>query len=62
MHIVDPEIFKYMDAGVYTMTNLYLKLASENSIYTFLDDSGYWGEIGTPESLESVRKLMGKSH
>jgi MurNAc alpha-1-phosphate uridylyltransferase len=58
MHIVEPEIFKYMDAGVYTMTTLYLKLAADHKIFTFLDDSGYWGDIGTPESLDYVRALI----
>lgn len=58
MHIVEPEIFKFMEEGVYTMTTLYLKLAGEHNIVTFLDDSGYWGDIGTPESLEYVRKLF----
>lgn len=58
MHIVEPEIFNYMDEGVYTMTNLYLKLAAEHNIYTLPDDSGYWGDIGTPQSLNYVRKLF----
>lgn len=61
MHVVEPEIFKYMDEGIYTMTTLYLKLASEHNIYTLLDDSGYWVDIGTPESLEYVRMLLKKS-
>jgi len=61
MHIVEPEIFNYMDEGVYTMTTLYLKLAEEHNIYTLLDDTGYWGDIGTPESLNYVRKLF-ESH
>ena len=61
MHIVEPEIFNYMSEGVYTMTTLYLKLATEHNIYTLLDDSGYWGDIGTPESLNYVRKLF-ESH
>ena len=42
MHIIDPEIFKYMSEGVYHMTALYLKLASEHNIYTFRHDEGYW--------------------
>jgi NDP-sugar pyrophosphorylase family protein len=42
------------------MTTLYLKLAEKHNIYTFLDDTGYWGDIGTPESLEYVRKLLKK--
>jgi NDP-sugar pyrophosphorylase family protein len=58
MHIVEPEIFDCMSEGVYTMTTLYLKLAAEHNIFTFRDDEGYWGDIGTPESLEYVRKLF----
>jgi NDP-sugar pyrophosphorylase family protein len=60
MHIVQPEIFNYMADGVYTMTDLYLKLAGEHKIYTYLDDSGYWVDIGTPESLEYIRKFLSK--
>jgi NDP-sugar pyrophosphorylase family protein len=58
MHIVEPEIFKYMHDGKYTMTDLYLKLAAEHNIFTYRDDSGYWGDIGTPESLEYIRNLI----
>lgn len=58
MHIVEPEIFKYMNEGIYTMTDLYLKLAADHKIFTFSDDNGYWGDIGTPESLEYVRKML----
>ena len=60
IHIVEPEIFKFMDEGVYSMTSLYLKLASDHNIYTFPDDTGFWGDIGTPESLEYARKLFDK--
>ncbi|MEI6048863.1 MAG: sugar phosphate nucleotidyltransferase [Bacteroidota bacterium] len=57
MHIVEPEIFNYMDEGVYTMIALYLELAAEHNIYTLRHDEGYWVDVGTPESLEYVRKL-----
>jgi len=60
MHIVEPEVFKFMEEGVYTMTALYLKLATDHKIYTWLDDTGYWGDIGTPESLAYVRGLFKK--
>ena len=60
MHIVEPEIFNYMTEGVYTMTSLYLKLAADHDIFTFRDDKGYWGDIGTPENLEYIRKLFEK--
>jgi NDP-sugar pyrophosphorylase family protein len=58
MHIAEPEIFNYMHEGIYTMTDLYLKLAVEHNIFTFEVDSGYWYDIGTPESLEYVRMLL----
>ncbi len=58
MHIINPEIFSYMSDGIYSMTTLYLKLASQHKIYTLLSDSGYWFNTGTPEILEEVRKFV----
>ena len=58
MHIAEPEIFNYMKAGIYTLIDLYLKLAKDHRIYTLMHDEGYWVDVGTPESLELVRKLL----
>ena len=58
MHIVEPEIFDYMHEGIYSMIDLYLILAKEHPIYTLKHDEGYWIDVGTPESLEYVRKLL----
>ena len=58
MHIVEPEIFKFMHEGIYSMIDLYLKLAREHNIYTLKHDEGYWIDMGTPESLEYVRKFL----
>jgi N-acetyl-alpha-D-muramate 1-phosphate uridylyltransferase len=58
MHIVEPEIFNYMWEGVYTLITLYLHLAAEHNIYTLKHDEGYWVDVGTPESLDYVRKLL----
>jgi NDP-sugar pyrophosphorylase family protein len=55
MHIIEPEIFKYMEEGIYSMTSLYLRLADLHKIYTFRYDAGYWFDIGTPENLEKAR-------
>ena len=60
MHIVQPEIFNYMNEGIYTMTDLYLRLAKEHNIFTLRCDEGYWVDIGTPESLEIIRGLLSK--
>ena len=61
MHIVEPEIFNYMHEGIYSMIDLYLKLASGHRIYTLKHDEGYWIDVGTPESLDLVRNLLKNS-
>lgn len=58
MHIVEPEIFNFMQEGIYSMIDLYLELAASHHIYTLKHDEGYWVDVGTPESLERVRKLL----
>jgi NDP-sugar pyrophosphorylase family protein len=56
IHMVNPEIFNYMRDGIYTMTSLYLELASDQRIYTFRHDEGFWADMGSLESLEIARK------
>jgi len=58
IHIIEPEIFGYMASGIYTMTALYLQLASSHRIFTFRDDSGYWVNVGTPEDIEEARRIL----
>ncbi len=58
LHIIDPEIFSYMSAGIYSMTSLYLELAGKHNINTFRYDDGYWFDVGTPENLKLVRSYL----
>lgn len=58
MHIVEPEIFNYMEEGIYSLVTLYLRLADKHKIYTLKHDDGYWVDVGTPESLEFVRDML----
>jgi NDP-sugar pyrophosphorylase family protein len=57
IHVINPEIFNYMSDGIYTMTALYLQLASEHKIHTFHHNEGYWSNVGTPEILEETRSF-----
>ena len=58
LHIIEPEIFRYMYEGIYTMTSLYLELASAHRINTLTVNTGYWFDIGTPEKLQEARKYL----
>jgi NDP-sugar pyrophosphorylase family protein len=58
IHIVNSEIFKFMNEGVYSLTSLYLGLAADHKIYSFRHDEGFWADIGTAENLEYVRKYF----
>ena len=58
MHIAEPEMFEYMHDGIYSFTDLYLKLAEKHNIYTLRRDEGYWYDVGTPETLEDVSRFL----
>ncbi|HNR41722.1 MAG TPA: nucleotidyltransferase family protein [Bacteroidales bacterium] len=58
IQILDPVIFSYMTEGIYTVVDLYLKLAPLHNIFTYRHDSGYWFNVGTPENLEKVREYL----
>jgi len=60
IHLIDPQIFKFMYEGVYSMTSLYLQLMNSHRINTYRHNEGYWYDIGTPENLEIVRNFLGQ--
>jgi N-acetyl-alpha-D-muramate 1-phosphate uridylyltransferase len=57
IHIINPAIIKYMQKGVYSMTSLYMDIASREKIMTFKSNEGYWIDIGTVEKLEYCREM-----
>ena len=60
IHVLSPEIFDHMPAGIYTMTSIYLLLAGKHRIMTYLHDDGYWFDCGTPQNLEKIRQHLNK--
>jgi len=61
IQIIDPEIFRYMREGIYTVVDLYLELAATGKIFTMRKDDGYWFNVGTPENLINVRAFLKSS-
>ena len=56
--VVNPQIFRFMEEGVYSMREVYLKAAASALVNTYEDDGGFWLDIGSPESLERCRDLL----
>jgi NDP-sugar pyrophosphorylase family protein len=55
IQVLSPAVFDKMDKGIYSLTSLYLMLARENLIMTYLHDDGYWFDCGTPANLKKIR-------
>lgn len=60
IQVADPEIFSYMAEGFYSLTTLYLQLASARRIFTLQHKDIYWADIGSRSDLEKVRKQFEK--
>jgi NDP-sugar pyrophosphorylase family protein len=56
--VLNPDIFNYMEEGVYSMRPVYLKTAQENVINSLTHDKGVWIDIGNKEQLEKCRSLF----
>ncbi|HNT92205.1 MAG: nucleotidyltransferase family protein [Bacteroidales bacterium] len=59
IQVLSPSIFNLMQEGIYSLTSLYLMLAKEHLVMTYLHDYGYWFDCGTPRNLDSIRAHLG---
>ncbi|MCX6227772.1 MAG: nucleotidyltransferase family protein [Bacteroidia bacterium] len=59
IQLVNPEIFKLiLEKGSFPLIPLYLRLASEQSIYGFLDESNLWMDLGKPDQLIEAERYI----
>lgn len=60
IHVVSPGIFEKMaETGVFPIRQAYLRLAGEGeNIFAFRTDSYFWRDIGRPENLQELRRLV----
>lgn len=57
IQIIDPQIFNLMpDEKVFSVIDLYLKLAPDYKITAFNHDDTYWLDLGNKENLEIAEK------
>jgi len=56
--VLKPEIFTYLQEGVYSLRPVYLELSEKRLVNSYSHDNGFWIDIGRPEGLESCRKML----
>ena len=59
IHIIQPEIFPLItENGKFSMVQLYLRLAKDETIYGYHDTSELWMDLGKPEQLAVAEKII----
>ncbi len=59
IHIVNPEIFDLItEEGKFSIIDLYLRLAQNQPIKAFVDNSEIWLDLGKPQQLDEAEKMI----
>jgi len=59
IHVIDPQIFYLIkEEGVFSIVDIYLRLANEHKIGMKPHQDGYWFDLGTVEKLKSAENLI----
>jgi N-acetyl-alpha-D-muramate 1-phosphate uridylyltransferase len=62
VHIINPELTGLIrEAGVFSINDVYLRLAAIHPVIYFRHDERYWADIGTPEKLQRAREMFEKN-
>jgi NDP-sugar pyrophosphorylase family protein len=59
IQIIQPQLLEMIiEEGKFPIMDLYLRLANNQSIKAFIDDSNLWMDLGKPEELLAAEKLF----
>ena len=59
IHVIDPDIFNYInEQGSFSITNVYLRLASNYPIIGYEHPDSYWMDLGKPENLQEAERYL----
>jgi NDP-sugar pyrophosphorylase family protein len=59
IHIINPEIFKQItEKGVFSIIDLYLRLAEKHHIKGFEPKYSFWSDLGKPDDLKKAAELF----
>lgn len=59
IHVISPEIFKHIsETGVFSIVDLYLRLASEHKILAYPENDSLWIDMGKKQGLDEAKRLL----
>jgi NDP-sugar pyrophosphorylase family protein len=59
IHVISPEIFKHIsEIGVFSIVDLYLRLASEHKILAYPENDSLWIDMGKMQGLEEAARIL----
>lgn len=59
IHVISPEIFKHIsETGVFSIVDLYLRLASEHKILAYPENASLWVDMGKMQGLDEAKRLL----
>lgn len=61
IHIIQPSLLNLIvEQGVFSINEVYLRLASQYPILAFEHDPAYWADIGTPQKLAHAEAMVAR--
>ncbi|MEE4176831.1 MAG: sugar phosphate nucleotidyltransferase [Bacteroides sp.] len=59
IHIIQPALLNLIvEQGIFSINEVYLRLASQHPILAFEHDPAYWADIGTPQKLAHAEAMF----
>ncbi len=59
IHVINPKIFDLItETGRFSIVEVYLRLANQQFINAYIDLDSQWFDVGTPNKVEEVAKLI----
>ena len=59
IHVISPEIFEHIsETGIFSIVDLYLRLASEHKILAYPENDSLWIDMGKMQGLEEAKRLL----
>jgi len=59
IQVLDPKIFSLIsEEGRFSLTDLYLRLCKNNSIFGYIHNDGFWIDVGKPDELKYAESFL----